>query len=219
MTVVAEAEMILNCRPISYVSTEDLEEPLTPGHLIIGRRISGLPEVGCPQDEDFGISQSDLSRRARHLNMILGHFWKRWRAEYLLELRNAHCRVKRTAGSSLVSVGDLVLVHDEGHPRSHWRLGKVERILTSKDGQSRGAEVRVQAKKSKRSSLLRRPLQLLYPLEVSCAADETAQSEPVLEQREQSAREPVRGNRERRKAAVEGERVRREWIAELQDEH
>ena len=219
VTVVTEAEMILNCRPISYVSTEDLEEPLTPGHLIIGRRISGLPEVDCPQDEDFGISQSDLSKRARHLNTILSHFWKRWRAEYLLELRNAHCRVKRTAGSSLVSVGDLVLVHDEGHPRSHWRLGKVERILTSKDGQSRGAEVRVRAKKSKRTSLLRRPLQLLYPLEVSCAADGTTQPEPVLEQREQSAREPVRGNRERRKAAVEGERVRREWIAELQDEH
>ena len=138
------------------------------------------------------------SRRARHLNMILGHFWKRWRAEYLLELRNAHCRVKRAIGSSLVSVGDLVLVHDEGHPRSHWKLGKVERILKSKDGQNRGAEVRVKAKKSKRS-LLRRPLQLLYPLEVSCAVSETAQPEPVLEPREQSAQGLVRGNRERQR--------------------
>ena len=117
----------------------------------------------------------------------------------------------------MVSVGDLVLVHDEGHPRSHWKLGKVKRILTSKDGQNRGAEVRVQAKKSRRTSLLRRPLQLL--LEVSCAASETAQLEPVLEPREQSAQGLVRGNRERRKAAVEGERLRREWIAELQDEH
>ena len=75
VTVVAEAEMILNCQPISYVSSEDVEEPLSPAHLIIGRRISALP------DEDFGISQNDLSRRERHLNMILGHFWKRWRAE------------------------------------------------------------------------------------------------------------------------------------------
>ena len=119
----------------------------------------------------------------------------------------------------MVSVGDLVLVHDEGHPRSHWELGKVERILTRKDGQNRGTEVRVQAKKSKRTSLLRRPLQLLYPLEVRCAASETARLEPVLEPREQSPQWLVRGNRERRKAAVEGERLRREWIAELQDEH
>ena len=40
------------------------------------------------------------------------------------------------------SVDDLVLVHDEGHPRSHWKLGKVEQILTSKDGQNRGADVK-----------------------------------------------------------------------------
>ena len=114
--------------------------------------------------------------------MILGHFWKRWRAEYVLELRNSHYRGKRAAGLSLVSVDDLVLVHDEGHPRSHWKLGKVERIVISKDGQNRGTEIRVQAKKSKRTSLLRRPLQLSYPLEVSCVADETAQPGPVLEQ-------------------------------------
>ena len=85
-------------------------------------------------------------------------------------------------------------------------LVKVERILTSKDGQDRSAEVGVQAKKSKRTSLLRRPLQLLYPLEVSCADSETAQLEPVLEPREQSAQGLVRPNRERRKEAVEGER-------------
>ena len=95
VTVVAEAKMIFNCRPISYVSSEDVEEPLTPAHLIIGQKICALPEVDSPVDEDFGISQNDLSRRQRHLNMVLGHFWKRWRAEYLLELRNAHCRVKR----------------------------------------------------------------------------------------------------------------------------
>ena len=81
--------------------------------------------------------------------MVLSHFWKRWRAEYLLELRNAHSRAKRATGSSLVSVGDLVLVHDEAHPRSRWKMSKVERILTSKDGQSRGAEVRVQKKRIK----------------------------------------------------------------------
>ena len=101
-TVVAEAKMILNCRLISYVSTEDLEEPLTPAHLIIGRRINALPDVDSRLDEDLRISQNDLSRRARHLNMILGHFWKRWRKEYLLELRNAHGQVKRAIGSSLV---------------------------------------------------------------------------------------------------------------------
>ena len=120
VTVVTEAEMILNCRPILYVFSEDLEEPLIPSQLIVGRRLSALPEIDSPADADFRISPDNLSRRAGHLDMILSHFWKLWRAEYLLELRNAHKRLKKTAGSSVVSVGDQVLVHDETHPRSYY---------------------------------------------------------------------------------------------------
>ena len=90
--------------------------------------------------------------------MILSHFWKRWRAEYLLELRNAHNRLKKTAESRVVFVGDLALVHDETHPRSYCKMGKVERLLMSKDEQSRGAEVRVQRTESSGAGLLRRPL-------------------------------------------------------------
>ena len=99
--------------------------------------------------------------------MILSHFWKRWGTEYLLELRNAHNQLKKTAGSWVVSAGDLVLVLDETSARSYWKMGKVERLLMSKDGQSRGAEVRVKGRGSSGGGLLRRALQLLYPLEVS----------------------------------------------------
>ena len=77
VTVVTEAEMILNCRPISYVASKDQKEPLTPYHLIVSRRLSALPEIDSPADADFRISPDDLSRRARHLDMILTHFWKR----------------------------------------------------------------------------------------------------------------------------------------------
>ena len=45
LTAVIEVELILNSRPLSYVSTEDLEEPLTPSHLITGRRLLSLPGV------------------------------------------------------------------------------------------------------------------------------------------------------------------------------
>ena len=40
-----------------------------------------LSEIDSPADADFRISPDDLSRRARHLDMILTHFRKRWRAE------------------------------------------------------------------------------------------------------------------------------------------
>ena len=34
LTVVVEVESILNCRPLSYVSSEDPEKPLAPSHLL-----------------------------------------------------------------------------------------------------------------------------------------------------------------------------------------
>lgn len=43
-TAVVEIEAIINARPLSYVSTEDMEEPLTPSHLLCGCRLLSLPE-------------------------------------------------------------------------------------------------------------------------------------------------------------------------------
>ena len=44
MTVTVEVEMILNSRPLSFVSSEDVDEPLTPSHLLHGRRLLNLPD-------------------------------------------------------------------------------------------------------------------------------------------------------------------------------
>ena len=44
LTVIIEVEMILNCRPLSYISSEDSEEPLTPSHLLCGHQIMSLPD-------------------------------------------------------------------------------------------------------------------------------------------------------------------------------
>ena len=73
-------------------------------------------------------------------------------------------------------------------------MGKDERLLMSKDGQSRGAEVRVQGRGSRGGGLLRRPLQLLYPLEVSCSTNEAAPQEQVPESPEQTTQGAARGN-------------------------
>ena len=51
LTVLLELEAVLNIRPLSYVSTEDLKEPLTPSQLISGRRVLSCPTIG-PDDVD-----------------------------------------------------------------------------------------------------------------------------------------------------------------------
>ena len=92
-TVLVEVEAILNSRPLSYLSSEDMEEPLTPSHLLIGCRLCTLPDpVTCSSDLEFEETDAvgDLNRRMRHLNLVVEHFWKRWRLEYLVGLRDSH---------------------------------------------------------------------------------------------------------------------------------
>jgi hypothetical protein len=169
VTAVIEVEAILNSRPLSYVSADDLEEPLTPSHLLVGRRLLSLPDNLSYQedidDEDSEIDPAKLTKRIRHLNNVINHFWKRWRHEYLLELREAHRCNQGSGAVTPVSVGEIVLLHDDG-PRGFWKLAKIEELITGKDKRVRGAVIRVPAKDGK-ITVLQRPLQLLYPLEIT----------------------------------------------------
>ena len=131
LTAVTEIESIINSRPLSYISTEDTEEPLTPSHLLIGRRVLNLPDhlsyAGDPDDEDYELDSTQLTRRMKHLSSTINHFWKWWRSEYLAELRVSHKHLLgKSHGTPQVSVCDIIIVHDKGLPRSFWKLGSVQ---------------------------------------------------------------------------------------------
>ena len=159
--------MVVNSRPLSYVSIEDAEEPLTPSHLLIGRRVLSLPDStlyhGAHEDVEF--TPEALTRRMDYLNTTLNHFWKQWKTEYLLELRESHRYGQRvdSSGSSL-SEDNVVLMHSDSKLRGFWKLAKIHQLIKGHDGFVRGAIVRVPTKEG-RTTLLRRPLKCLYPLE------------------------------------------------------
>ena len=81
---------VINSRLISYVSSDDTEEPLTPAHLLCSKRLLRLPDSICYINEEYGVSREHLTRRLVHLNKLLSDFWNRWQTEYLLELRDSH---------------------------------------------------------------------------------------------------------------------------------
>ena len=167
LTVIIEMEMILNARPLSYVTSADAEEPLTLSHLLHGRRLMGLSDscTGDLIDPDFELSLTELSKRMNHLSNVMNHFWRRWRDEYLIELRNSHRHSAKNATRTPVAVGDIVVVHHEDLPRGLWRLARVGSLVTGTDGLVRGATIRVKSRGNK-SSTLKRPLSCLYPLEI-----------------------------------------------------
>jgi hypothetical protein len=165
-TSITEAELIINSRPLTYINADDLDEPLTPSHLIYGRRLMSLPDhFSYSESEDYNPDGSTvlLTKRLMHLNRLLEHFWNRWRREYLVELRECHRRLYKSS-SDVISVGDVVIIHDDS-PRGFWKLGLVERLIEGRDNEVRGAVVRVKSGQGA-SSFLKRPIQRLYPLEV-----------------------------------------------------
>ena len=195
LTLVTEVEAVLNSRPLTYVSSEDAGEPLTPSHLLVGYRIMTLPDPSVPDDSDY--SPGTLTRRMNHLAKTLGRFWKRWKKEYLLELREFHRTRSKEGIAYTLERGEVVTVYDEGHPRGLWRLGRIEDLIPSSDREVRGVYVRVMSKKG-HTKILRRPIQHVYPLEVrsnpsdlspECQQDSTEEPTAVSEDVQ---RRPVR---------------------------
>ena len=166
LTIFVEVEGVLNSRTLTYVYSEDIDEPLTPSHLLLGRRLLSKPEVS--EDIHVANDAENLTRRATYLKTLLQRFSQRWKSDYLSELREHHrytCK-KSSSSSPAVQLGDVVVcVNEDNMKINRWKLGKVEELIVGKGSVVRGAVVRV-SRSGKPSVLLRRPLQLLYPLEV-----------------------------------------------------
>lgn len=168
LTVITEVEMVINSRPLSYITQDDLEEPITPSHLLIGRRLISLPEhLCCDEEEEFSVTPQLLSRRMSFISRIIGQFWIRWKREYLLELREAHrLTFRQSPTREQIHIGDVVVVHSDDKRRGFWNTGRVEEVIPGRDGEIRAAVVRVYTGQ-KNTKLLNRPIQKLYPIEVS----------------------------------------------------
>ena len=135
-TAIVEVEAMINSRPLTYVAMDILDEPLTPFHLLTGHRILSLPDNLCCKPEEVNetpdIGHSQLTRRACHLNNTLDSFWRRWRKEYLLELREAHRYHHGQASTPQVAVDNMVVVHTKNQPRTFWKLGRVSRCWSER---------------------------------------------------------------------------------------
>ena len=221
-TALTEVEAIVNSRPISYLSSEDLEEPLTPSHLLTGHRILSLTDgMGATTDvtdEDFVLSSEDFNAKAQRLTRALQDYWIRWREEYLLQLRERYHAADNTGIPRAPILGEVVLVHDENHPRTLWKLGRVTSVITGDDGQIRGAVLEVTT--NGRPSTLRRPISCLYPLEVtpkSTAGSNSALSKQDDNVKTTEADDGVSHTRPARAAAERARQQMHKWITDNGD--
>ena len=185
-TFVTETEGILNSRPLIYVD-EDINSAnaITPNHFL-----SPMNKVGTPalngniededqQDEDFSprreTSAEVLIRIWKKGQSHLDRLWKLWYGHYVLSLRERY--QKSIKGSKHTStceprIGEIVHIKEDS-PRGKWRMGKLEELIQSNDTEIRAAKVRMS-----NGNLLKRPLNLLYPMELA-ESTETEQPKDI----------------------------------------
>ena len=180
-TVLSEVEAVVNSRPLVYVG-DDVNSTLTltPAHFLSQNQHTGVPVLdteGIGNDPDFHVQLSsheklldNWKRGQSHLN----RFWEIWSNEYLLSLRERtqhHVKAGRIQSTFSAHVGDVVLLRDN-LPRGVWKLGKIQELIPSQDGQIRTAKVLLPSHK-----VLNRRINLLCPIE--CPASEPSYTNSV----------------------------------------
>ncbi|GFV31656.1 integrase catalytic domain-containing protein [Trichonephila clavipes] len=139
-TLLIEIEGVLNSRPLTYIFSEFNEaEPLTPSHMILGRRVNSLPPARLNFDSKLS-NRKVLIKRFNYRERLLNMFWTKWSKEYICMLKSAHC-VKPTGEIKEFKIDDVVLINDEKFPRHFWKLGKVVDVFPGRDGKIRSFQV------------------------------------------------------------------------------
>ncbi|GFX05535.1 integrase catalytic domain-containing protein [Trichonephila clavipes] len=150
-TVVCDSENVINSRPLTYLS-EDQEDlvALTPAMFLQEIKENGVPDLDL-------IDSQRINRRFLYRQRIRQELRKRFRLEYLGQLKS----FSKSRKEDVIKEGDIVLIEDTNSKRIYWPLAKVIKLIPGRDGRVRVVEV------STSSGSFLRPIQRLYPLEVS----------------------------------------------------
>ncbi|XP_038106444.1 uncharacterized protein LOC119766117 [Culex quinquefasciatus] len=154
LTVVAEAESIVNSRPLT-----------SPNHFLL------LSSSGVAQPPRVLSEPTKTTRSNWNLaRQLVDNFWRRWISEYLPTIAN---RTKWHSEAKAIKVDDQVLVVNDGE-RNGWTRGRVLSVIPGRDGRVR--QVTVQTT----TGVLRRPVSKLAVLDIKGDGTATPHNEPEV---------------------------------------
>jgi hypothetical protein len=134
-----EAESIVNSRPLTYQSTDEKQEALTPNHFL---RMAGKI-IYSPGYFDEKV----LRKSWRCVQQMSDEFWKRFVREYLPHITK---RTKWYIDQKPIEIGNVVIIVDENAPRNVWQKGIITKIHPGKDGKVRTVTVKTNYSEKKR---------------------------------------------------------------------
>ena len=146
-----------------------------------------------PELYSHRIPEKDLRKRAKYLRKCKQAMWNRWTREYIRSLREQH-RLTEKKDTSYPNVGD----------RNVWKLAMVKQLITGRDSVVRAVRLKTG------NGHLERAIQHLFPLELSCDAEEPSQLNPEA---------PEYNPRPRRQAAAVASQRIQEIVRQENEEH
>ncbi|XP_058817169.1 uncharacterized protein LOC131680475 [Topomyia yanbarensis] len=142
-TVLVQIEAILNSRPLTPVSNDpDDYEALTPGHFLVQRPLTAVPEPDLEAIPENRLSAWQKTQR------FTQQLWKKWSTQYL---SNLHNRTKWTQQRDNIRVGTMVVLKEENLPPLKWQLARVTEIQQGPDENVRVVKVQIKDGSYKRA--------------------------------------------------------------------
>ena len=155
-------------QPSAVVLEEDVQFPTqTPNRMLF------LDSNILPELQPYQLEERDLRMHAKVLQKTKDAMWSRWTAEYLRALRERH-GLKHGDKKCSLAVGYVIIIKSSERNRNSWPLAIVGRLIEGRDGAVRGARLRTGR------SHIERPIQHLYPLELSCDREDDRRNATTL---------------------------------------
>lgn len=127
-TVLCQIEACLSSRPLTPLNSSDDDglEALTPGHFLIWKPLTALPDDTPPSCQ-----ATSILKRWKLCQSMINHFWKRWSLEYLVTLQKM---TKWHKANNNLSVGDIVVIIEGKMVPTQWPMARIVGVHPGKDG-------------------------------------------------------------------------------------
>ena len=127
-TLLAEAECIVNSRPLTVEDMDDpTSVPISPNSILTMKTKVLLPPPGVFQRADVY-----CRKRWRHVQHLANEFWNKWRKQYLSSLQQ---RPKWQKVHPNLEINDVVLVKDDDLCRNQWPLARITKVFPDTEDQ------------------------------------------------------------------------------------
>jgi len=118
-TTLLSIEAEVNSRPLTQ---DEGSTAVTPAHFLIGEGFTKLPKGPEPT------ARQSLAKELNLKQKLGDDFWKRWKKDYLLELRSLR-KVQLPVGTiAQLRLGDVVIIQEDVRPRHLWGRVRIEEL-------------------------------------------------------------------------------------------